>query len=126
MHSILILLVLAGLFVLAIEPVVMPWFDAILADIGDEQSLSQSLSTFSGHLHRIKVTNLMMTFVCNNTFVQSTFFCGEYDAVSAVNVQIALVVFLWIQFCHSKRISLNYVWFLDSCTRGSICPPMVL
>lgn len=49
---------LAGLFVLAIEPVVLPWFDAVLADIGDEQSLSQSLSTFSGHLHRIKVSNL--------------------------------------------------------------------
>lgn len=44
----------SGLFVLAIEPVVLPWFDAVLADIGDEQSLSQSLSTFSGHLHRIK------------------------------------------------------------------------
>jgi DNA mismatch repair protein MutS2 len=44
-----------GLYVLAIEPVLMPWFDKILADIGDEQSLSQSLSTFSGHLHRIKV-----------------------------------------------------------------------
>jgi len=49
---------LAGLFVLAIEPVVLPWFDAVLADIGDEQSLSQSLSTFSGHLHRIKVSSL--------------------------------------------------------------------
>lgn len=49
---------LAGLFVLAVEPVVLPWFDAVLADIGDEQSLSQSLSTFSGHLHRIKVSDL--------------------------------------------------------------------
>lgn len=44
----------SGLFVLGIEPVVLPWFDAVLADIGDEQSLSQSLSTFSGHLRRIK------------------------------------------------------------------------
>jgi DNA mismatch repair protein MutS2 len=42
-----------GLFVPAREPVEIPWFDRILADIGDEQSLEQSLSTFSGHIRRI-------------------------------------------------------------------------
>ncbi|PAX57916.1 endonuclease MutS2 [Brunnivagina elsteri] len=42
-----------GLFVTAREPVELPWFDLILADIGDEQSLQQSLSTFSGHIRRI-------------------------------------------------------------------------
>jgi dsDNA-specific endonuclease/ATPase MutS2 len=45
-----------GLYILAAEPVLLPWFDAILADIGDEQSLSQCLSTFSGHLQRIKAS----------------------------------------------------------------------
>lgn len=43
-----------GLFVPAQEPVELPWFDQILADIGDEQSLQQSLSTFSGHIRRIQ------------------------------------------------------------------------
>jgi DNA mismatch repair protein MutS2 len=43
----------AGLFVPAREPVELPWFDQVLADIGDEQSLQQSLSTFSGHIRRI-------------------------------------------------------------------------
>ncbi|CAH9123382.1 unnamed protein product [Cuscuta epithymum] len=43
----------SGLYVLASEPVKIPWFDFVLADIGDEQSLSQSLSTFSGHLKQI-------------------------------------------------------------------------
>lgn len=43
----------AGMFVPAREPVELPWFDHILADIGDEQSLQQSLSTFSGHIRRI-------------------------------------------------------------------------
>jgi DNA mismatch repair protein MutS2 len=43
----------AGLFVPAKVPVEIPWFDSILADIGDEQSLQQSLSTFSGHIRRI-------------------------------------------------------------------------
>ena len=43
----------AGMFVPAKEPVELPWFNVVLADIGDEQSLQQSLSTFSGHIRRI-------------------------------------------------------------------------
>lgn len=42
-----------GLFIPAREPVELPWFDYVLADIGDEQSLQQNLSTFSGHIRRI-------------------------------------------------------------------------
>ncbi|KAL5128938.1 Endonuclease MutS2 [Glycine soja] len=43
----------SGLYVLASESAQIPWFDFVFADIGDEQSLSQSLSTFSGHLKQI-------------------------------------------------------------------------
>ncbi|GAB2293906.1 hypothetical protein Dimus_028118 [Dionaea muscipula] len=43
----------SGLYVLCSEPARIPWFDFVFADIGDEQSLSQSLSTFSGHLKQI-------------------------------------------------------------------------
>ncbi|KAL1206575.1 DNA mismatch repair protein MSH1 [Cardamine amara subsp. amara] len=43
----------SGLYVLASESARVPWFDNIYADIGDEQSLLQSLSTFSGHLKQI-------------------------------------------------------------------------
>ncbi|KAG5233608.1 endonuclease MutS [Salix suchowensis] len=43
----------SGLHVLSSDSVEIPWFDSVFADIGDEQSLSQSLSTFSGHLKQI-------------------------------------------------------------------------
>ena len=51
--AIVCLMAKVGLFIPAREPVEIPWFDLILADIGDEQSLQQSLSTFSGHIRRI-------------------------------------------------------------------------
>ncbi|MEN9205260.1 MAG: endonuclease MutS2 [Thermostichales cyanobacterium DRC_bins_46] len=43
-----------GLFLPGRDPVVLPWFDWVLADIGDDQSLTQNLSTFSGHIRRIQ------------------------------------------------------------------------
>ncbi|KAK9122435.1 hypothetical protein Syun_020052 [Stephania yunnanensis] len=51
----------SGLYVLSAEPVRIPWFDSIFADIGDEQSLSQSLSTFSGHLRQISAIQARST-----------------------------------------------------------------
>ncbi|KAK9051713.1 hypothetical protein SSX86_028341 [Deinandra increscens subsp. villosa] len=43
----------AGMYITARNHPTLPWFDFIMADIGDSQSLEQSLSTFSGHLSRI-------------------------------------------------------------------------
>jgi hypothetical protein len=45
----------AGLAIPASPPVRLPCYTSVLADIGDEQSLSANLSTFSGHLRRIEV-----------------------------------------------------------------------
>ncbi len=55
-----VLMARAGLAIPAEAPVQLPAYSAVLADIGDEQSLSANLSTFSGHLRRIQVKPLLL------------------------------------------------------------------
>ncbi|WP_298630821.1 endonuclease MutS2 [uncultured Thermus sp.] len=48
-----VLMAQSGLFVAA-KRAILAWPDRVFADIGDEQSLQENLSTFAGHLQRLK------------------------------------------------------------------------
>jgi DNA mismatch repair protein MutS2 len=51
--GLLALLAATGLPVPAAAGTVIPWFDRVICDIGDEQSISSDVSTFLSHLRRV-------------------------------------------------------------------------
>lgn len=49
-----VLMAKAGLGIPALSDALLPRYSTVLADVGDDQNLTSSLSTFSGHLKRIQ------------------------------------------------------------------------
>ena len=85
----------AGMFVPAKEPVELPWFDVVLADIGDEQSLQQSLSTFSGHIRRIsRIIEALQDETVNNSLVLLDEVGAGTDPAEGSALAIALLKYL--------------------------------
>lgn len=83
-----------GLFIPAIAPVELPWFKHVLADIGDEQSLQQSLSTFSGHIRRVgRIIEALQTENENNLVLLDEVGAGT-DPTEGSALAIALLKYL--------------------------------
>ena len=79
--GIVALMAKVGLYIPAKEPVQIPWFQSVLADIGDEQSLEQNLSTFSGHIRRIiRIIDALKNAKAEETLCKSLVLLDEVGA----------------------------------------------
>ncbi|KAG2312521.1 hypothetical protein Bca52824_024078 [Brassica carinata] len=69
----------------------LPWFDLVLADIGDPQSLEQSLSTFSGHISRIcQILNI----ASENSLVLLDEICSGTDPSEGVALATSILQYI--------------------------------
>ncbi|EDX87568.1 MutS2 family protein [Synechococcus sp. PCC 7335] len=95
-----------GMFIPAKEPVELPWFDSVLADIGDEQSIEQSLSTFSGHVKRIgRILDTIDELKGENEVANSLVLLDEVGAGTDPSEGSALAIALLKHLANNTRLT---------------------
>jgi hypothetical protein len=73
------------------------WFSSVLADIGDGQSLQQSLSTFGGHVRRLRQVGVVVCLWGHGV-------CGCMSASSLCQVKTGVpygfLVWAWLSIAY--------------------------
>jgi DNA mismatch repair protein MutS2 len=82
------LMVRAGLLIPADPGSVVPLFDAVYTDVGDEQSIEKNLSTFSGHL--VNIANFLPRVGSGSLVLLDELFAGT-DPAQGSSLAIALL-----------------------------------
>jgi len=90
--GLLTLMANSGLFIPAEEDSKIAHVDNILIDIGDEQSLSQNLSTFSSHIKRI---NLILKKATQRSLVLIDEIGAGTDPNDGANLGVAIIEYLY-------------------------------
>lgn len=91
---------MSGLYIPAKENSSIYVFDDIFADIGDEQSIADSLSTFSSHM--INIVDMMNKSTCNSLILLDEL-CSGTDPQEGANLAISILEEL------NNRKSLNVI-----------------
>lgn len=86
--GLLSLMALSGIAIPASERSIIPLFDSIFADIGDEQSIEQSLSSFSGHLKNVQEIFSQAT---ERSLILLDELCSGTDPVEGAALAMAMV-----------------------------------
>jgi len=97
--GLLVLMAKCGLFIPAAEGSVIPFFEKIYADIGDEQSIESDLSTFAGHIKQINAALQVGNGSC-------LVLLDELMNQTSVEEGSALAQALLDEFAHRNRIVL--------------------